>query len=59
MIRNVKLLAVLVAVLATSGCATVAGGLIGTGVGVATGHPVSGALIGTGVGIMIDTAPRK
>ena len=42
-----------------SGCATIAGGLIGTGVGVATGHPVSGALIGTGVGIMIDTAPRQ
>lgn len=59
MIRKLKLLAVLVVVVATSGCATVAGGLIGTGVGVATGHPVSGALIGTGVGIMIDTAPRK
>jgi uncharacterized protein YceK len=59
MIRKVKLLAVFAAVVAMSGCATVAGGLIGTGVGVATGHPVSGALIGTGVGIMIDTAPRR
>ena len=58
MIRNLKLLSVLLIAAAISGCATIAGGLIGTGVGVATGHPVSGALIGTGVGIMIDTAPR-
>jgi len=54
-----RLLALIVAVTAISGCATVAGGLIGAGVGVATGHPVSGTLIGTGVGIMIDTAPRQ
>lgn len=59
MIRTMRLLAVFVAVTAVSGCATVAGGLIGTGVGVATGHPVSGALIGTGVGIMVDTAPGQ
>ena len=59
MIRRMKLLAVVVAVMAISGCATIAGGLIGAGVGVATGHPVSGALIGTGVGMMIDTAPRQ
>jgi hypothetical protein len=52
------LLAVFVAVTA-SGCATIAGGAIGTGVGLATGHPVSGALIGTGVGMLIDTAPRR
>ncbi len=42
-----------------AGCATVVGGLVGTGVGLATGHPVSGALIGTGVGVLIDTAPRR
>ena len=59
MVRRLRLLVVVVAVVALSGCATIAGGLIGTGVGVATGHPVSGALIGTGVGIVIDTAPRK
>jgi len=47
------------AVTALSGCATIAGGMIGTGVGLATGHPVSGAVIGTGVGMMIDTAPRQ
>lgn len=54
-----KRLAIALAVAALSGCATIAGGLIGTGVGIATGHPVSGALIGTGVGVMIDTAPRE
>jgi len=59
MVRRLRLLVVVVAVVALSGCATIAGGLIGTGVGVATGHPVSGALIGTGVGIVIDTTPRK
>lgn len=57
--RNIRLLAALLAIAALSGCATVAGGLIGTGVGVATGYPVSGALIGTGVGLAIDTAPRR
>jgi len=59
MIRTMRLLAAFVTITAISGCATIAGGLIGTGVGVATGHPVSGALIGTGVGLMIDTAPRQ
>jgi len=59
MIRTFRLAAMLAAVAAVSGCATIAGGLIGTGVGVATGHPISGALIGTGVGVMIDTAPRQ
>ena len=55
---DVRLLACASAVVLLSGCATIAGGLIGTGVGLATGHPVSGALIGTGVGLAIDTAPR-
>ena len=59
MTLRMTFLALLVAVTTASGCATIAGGLIGTGVGAATGHPVSGALIGTGVGIMIDTAPRQ
>ena len=59
MMRTIKLLAVVAVVVTISGCATIAGGLIGTGVGVATGHPISGALIGTGVGLMIDTAPRQ
>jgi len=55
---RIGLLVAALALAALSGCATIAGGLIGTGVGVATGHPVSGALIGTGVGMMIDTAPH-
>jgi hypothetical protein len=59
MIRAMRFLAVLVAITALFGCATIAGGMIGTGVGLATGHPVSGALIGTGVGMMIDTAPWR
>ena len=59
MVRRMRLLVVVAAVVVLSGCATIAGGLIGTGIGVATGHPVSGALIGTGVGIMIDGAPRQ
>lgn len=59
MVRRMRLLVVVVAFATLPGCATIAGGLIGTGVGVATGHPVSGALIGTGVGIMIDSAPRQ
>src|SRR4029453_8446520 len=59
MIRRMGWLAAWAAIVAISGCGTVAGGLIGTGVGIATGYPVSGALIGTGVGMMIDTAPRQ
>ena len=59
MIRTMSFLAVFMAVTAVSGCVTIAGGLVGTGVGFATGHPVSGALIGMGVGMMIDTAPRQ
>jgi hypothetical protein len=51
-------LAVVGAVATLSGCMTVAGGLIGAGVGIATGYPVSGTLIGTGVGMAIDAAPR-
>jgi hypothetical protein len=34
MIRTVRFLAAFVAVTAISGCATIAGGLIGTGVGI-------------------------
>ena len=59
MIRRLSLFLLALAIVALTGCATIAGGLIGTGVGLATGHPVSGALIGTGVGMAIDTAPRK
>lgn len=58
MVRGARLVAAIVVASALAGCATVAGGLIGAGVGVATGHPVSGALIGTGVGLAIDTAGK-
>jgi len=57
--RKATMIAILLTAGAVSGCATVAGGLIGTGVGIATGHPISGALIGTGVGLAIDTAPSQ
>lgn len=57
--QTLQVLAVAALLCGLSGCATIAGGLVGTGVGIATGHPVSGALIGTGVGVMIDTAPRR
>ena len=46
MVRRMRLLAVVAAVLVLPGCATIAGGPIDTGVGVATGHPVFGALVG-------------
>jgi len=59
MMVRLKLLAVAATLAALSGCATIAGGLVGAGVGLATGHPVSGTLIGTGVGVLVDTAPRK
>ena len=42
----------LVAVLGA--CATAAGGLVGAGIGRATGDTTTGALIGAGVGMMID-----
>ncbi len=43
------------AVLATlSGCATIAGTMIGTGVGTLAGAPFSGAMIGGGVGMLVD-----
>lgn len=59
MIRRLSLFLLALVIVALTGCATIAGGLIGSGVGLATGHPVSGALIGAGVGMAIDTAPRK
>jgi hypothetical protein len=59
MICRMRVLLAVAAIVVLSGCATIAGGFIGIGVGVASGHPVSGALIGTGVGIMIDTTSRQ
>ncbi len=54
-----RILVVSLVLASLSGCATIAGGLIGTGVGIATGNPVSGALIGTGVGLAVDNASTR
>ncbi|MGY4003389.1 hypothetical protein [Aeromonas sanarellii] len=37
-----------------AGCSTVAGGMIGAGVGSLSGNTTSGMLIGAGIGTMID-----
>jgi hypothetical protein len=48
-------LAVLCAALLATGCATLAGSMIGGGIGKATGGDgEAGAMIGAGVGMMID-----
>jgi len=52
--RKFTLLAATLAVVVVAGCATAAGGLIGAGIGSASGDTASGAMIGAGVGMMID-----
>ena len=47
--------AALTALVTLSGCATVAGTMIGTGVGALAGAPFSGAMIGGGVGMLVDS----
>ena len=47
--------AALAALVTLSGCATVAGTMIGTGVGTLAGAPFSGAMIGGGVGMLVDS----
>lgn len=47
--------AAVAALLAMTGCATIAGTVIGTGVGALAGRPFSGAMIGGGVGMLVDT----
>ncbi|MFV0456766.1 MAG: hypothetical protein ACK5NQ_17585 [Pseudomonas sp.] len=37
-----------------SACATVAGGMIGSGVGSMAGDERAGRMIGTGIGMMVD-----
>lgn len=54
MFRRLKLVASLVAVVFVVGCATAAGGLVGAGIGRASGDTTTGVLIGSGVGMMID-----
>ena len=53
--RRLLAAAALAALVSLSGCATVAGTMIGAGVGTLAGHPVSGAMIGGGVGMLVDS----
>lgn len=52
--RRLLAAAALAALVSLSGCATIAGTMIGAGVGTLAGHPVSGAMIGGGVGMLVD-----
>jgi len=54
MTRKLKIVAALLAVVVVTGCATAAGGLVGAGIGRASGDTTTGVLIGSGVGMMID-----
>jgi hypothetical protein len=54
MFRKLKLVASLVAVVFVAGCATAAGGLVGAGIGRASGDTTTGVLIGSGIGMMVD-----
>ena len=54
MFRRMKLVASLVAAMLVVGCATAAGGLVGAGIGRASGDTTTGVLIGSGIGMMID-----
>ena len=47
--------AALAALVTLSGCAPVAGTMIGAGVGALAGAPFSGAMIGGGVGMLVDS----
>ena len=51
---RLKLAAAFAAVLVIAGCATAAGGLVGAGIGRASGDTTTGVLIGSGIGMMFD-----
>ena len=53
--RTLLAAAALAALVTLSGCATVAGTMIGTGVGTLAGAPFSGAMIGGGIGMLVDS----
>lgn len=57
-LRRLRLL-VLAATVTLSGCATMAGTMIGTGVGSLAGRPFSGAMIGGGIGMLVDSQPSR
>ena len=52
--RILRHLTLLAAVVIVTGCAAAAGGLVGAGIGRASGDTAAGAMIGAGVGMMID-----
>lgn len=53
--RLLRAAAALALVVSLSGCATMAGSMIGTGVGAIAGRPFSGMMIGGGIGMLVDT----
>jgi hypothetical protein len=54
MSRKLKTLATVATIIVLAGCATAAGGLVGAGIGRASGDTTTGVLIGSGIGMMID-----
>ncbi len=52
--RKLKLLVAVAAIAIVTGCATAAGGLVGAGIGRASGDTTTGVLIGSGIGMMVD-----
>lgn len=51
---RLRLAAALAVVVVIAGCATAAGGLVGAGIGRASGDTTTGVLIGSGIGMMFD-----
>ncbi|MGY6040248.1 hypothetical protein [Aeromonas sp. AE23HZ002T15] len=51
---KLTLTALLFALWLLAGCSTVAGGMVGAGVGSLSGNTTSGMLIGAGIGTLID-----
>jgi len=54
MTRNLRVFAAIAAIVTFAGCATAAGGLVGAGIGRASGDTTTGVLIGSGIGMMFD-----
>jgi hypothetical protein len=52
--RNWRLLAVLAVLAVLVGCRTMAGAMVGGGIGYVAGDAKTGAAIGAGVGLMAD-----
>ena len=52
--RLLRLVVLALSLVTISGCATVAGGLVGAGIGSFSGNAGKGALIGAGTGAVVD-----